>query len=580
LKRHLTELFAAALAELTRQGVVPEDSAGEVFFERSRQKEHGDLATNLALTLARPARRAPRDLAQALIDALPDSKYIAKLEIAGPGFINIFLHPAAHFTVIETITEQADQYGHDTLGGGEKVLLEFVSANPTGPLHVGHGRGAAYGDSLARILRAAGYDVHTEYYINDAGRQMDILALSVWLRYLELCGETVPFPESCYQGDYIFDIAADVHRADGERHRHKIDELFDHSAGEDPEVQLDMLIAGAKDLLQTVGYQRFFTAAAQTLVDDIRNDLQQFNVEYDRWFSERSLHEDQSIAKTIEKLKRTEYLYQKDGAWWFRARDFGDEKDRVVVRENGASTYFAADIAYHLNKFERGYQRLIDIWGADHHGYIERVKGAVQALGHDPEQLHIALVQFAVLYRGGVKVSMSTRSGEFVTLRELRQEVSTDAARFFYVQRKAEQHMDFDLDLAKSQSNDNPVYYVQYAHARICSVFKIAEERGIDLSRLGAADMSLLVEDHEIELAMSLNRFPEVLAGAARDLEPHQIVYYLRELANALHTYYNAHRFIDADPALRDARLALIGATRQVLRNGLTMIGVSAPQSM
>jgi arginyl-tRNA synthetase len=460
------------------------------------------------------------------------------------------------------------------------VNVEFVSANPTGPLHVGHGRGAAYGDSLARILRAAGYEVHTEYYINDAGRQMDILALSVWLRYLELCGETVPFPESCYQGDYIFDIAADVHRADGERHRHKIDELFDHSAGEDPEVQLDMLIAGAKDLLQTAGYQRFFTAAAQTLVDDIRNDLQQFNVEYDRWFSERSLHEDQSIARTIEKLKRTEYLYQKDGAWWFRARDFGDEIDRVVVRENGASTYFAADIAYHLNKFERGYQRLIDIWGADHHGYIERVKGAVQALGHDPEQLHIALVQFAVLYRSGVKVSMSTRSGEFVTLRELRQEVSTDAARFFYVQRKAEQHMDFDLDLAKSQSNDNPVYYVQYAHARICSVFKIAEERGIDLSRLGAADMSLLVEDHEIELAMSLNRFPEVLAGAARDLEPHQIVYYLRELANALHTYYNAHRFIDADPALRDARLALIGATRQVLRNGLTMIGVSAPQSM
>lgn len=552
----------------------------QVLLERARQKEHGDLATNLALTLAKSAQQPPRDLAQKIIAALPDSELIAKLEIAGPGFINIFLRPATHFAVLGTIHQQGDQYGHNRSGTNEKILLEFVSANPTGPLHVGHGRGAAYGDSLARILKANGYQVTAEYYINDAGRQMDILAVSVWLRYLELCGDTIAFPANCYQGDYIFDIAASVHRQDGDIHQRDATSLLAAQQSLDAEAGLDALIAGAKELLQEQAYRRFFSIASQTLVDDIRNDLEQFNVHYDNWFSETSLHHELAVTQSVERLKGTEYLYQQDGAWWFKARAFGDEKDRVVVRENGAPTYFAADIAYHLNKFERGFDRLIDIWGADHHGYIDRVKGAVQALGYEAEKLHIALVQFAVLYRGNEKVSMSTRSGEFVTLRELRNEVGTDAARFFYVQRKAEQHMDFDLDLAKSQSNDNPVYYVQYAHARICSVFKIADERDIDTSDLASADLSLLTEEHETGLATTLNRFPEIIAHAARDLEPHQIVYYLRELANDLHTYYNAHRFIDAEAPLRTARLALISATRQVIANGLELIGVSAPESM
>lgn len=580
MKQHLTDLFSTALAELVAHGVVPEDAGTEIRFERSRQEEHGDLATNLAMILAKPARRSPRDLAQALIDVLPASPYVARLEVAGPGFINIFLHPAAHFAVLQNIFKLGDRYGQSNDGAGQRILLEFVSANPTGPLHVGHGRGAAYGDALARILRATGHRVTTEYYVNDSGRQMDILALSVWLRYLELCGDSTSFPERCYQGDYIFDIAASVHRECGERYRHDVDEMFEKASGLDDEAHLDALIAGAKKVLERDGYQRFFTAALNTIIDDIRSDLRQFNVEYDNWFSERSLHEDQSVAKAIKELKQTRYLYQKDGAWWFRARDFGDEKDRVVLRENNAPTYFAADIAYHLNKFERGFDRLIDIWGADHHGYIERVKGAMQALNQDPDKLHIALVQFAVLYRSGKKISMSTRSGEFVTLRELREEVGTDAARFFYVQRKAEQHMDFDLDLAKSQSSDNPVYYVQYAYARICSVFDLAADRKIDLSHIDTADMSLLKEKNEIDLAVALGRFPEVLSSASQDLEPHQVVYYLRELANGFHTYYNAHRFLDVEPALRDARLALIGATRQVLANGLRLIGVSTPETM
>jgi arginyl-tRNA synthetase len=579
LKKQLIELFGAALGQLTREGVIPATDPELVRFERTRQKEHGDLATNLALVLARPAGRKPRDLAAAIVAALPASAIISKVEIAGPGFINIFLRAAERFAVVGDVRAAGARYGC-AQPRGERVLIEYVSANPTGPLHVGHGRGAAYGDALARVLRAAGFDVASEYYVNDAGRQMDILAVSVWLRYLELCGSEVRFPDNGYQGDYVYDIAAGVHRGHGDEYVQSSGGLGTVSADVEPEAAMDALIDHARGSLGAAGYRVMQAAAVDTLLEDIHNDLEQFNVNYDRWFSECSLFENGSIDDTVARLRDTGHLYQRDGAWWFRSSRFGDEKDRVVLRENGVPTYFAADIAYHRDKYSRGFDRFINVWGADHHGYIPRVKAAISALGLDPDRLTVTLVQFAVLYRAGEKVSMSTRSGEFVTLRELRQEVSSDAARFFYVQRKSDQHMDFDLDLAKSRSNDNPVYYVQYAHARVCSVFNQARERGIDTSDLDAADLGLLTDDHELELAAQLARFPEVVSAAAAGLEPHQIVYYLRELANGLHTYYNAHQFLTVAVSLRSARLALIDAVRQVLANGLDLVGVSAPERM
>jgi arginyl-tRNA synthetase len=577
VKSQLQSLFAEALAQLARAGGVPEGSVAAL--EPTRQKEHGDYTTNAALALAKAARKSPRELAQAIVAALPPSPLVAKVEIAGPGFVNVFLAADARFAVIAKARKNGEAYGRSNLGAGERVLLEFVSANPTGPLHVGHGRGAAYGDTLARLLRAAGFAVDTEYYNNDAGRQMDILAASVWLRYLDLCGETLAFPDNAYQGDYVWDIAATLHREDGERHRRPAAQALAGTDGVEPEVRLDRLVVNAKRLLEN-DYRRVFDAGLTALTDDIRNDLHQFGVDYARWFSERSLHETGAVAETIAELKRSGHLFEKDGAWWFRSTDFGDEKDRVTVRENGAPTYLAADIAYHREKFRRGYTRTINIWGADHHGYIARVMGAIQALGLDATRLTVLLVQFAVLWRGGAKISMSTRTGEYVTLRELRQEIGNDAARFFYVLRKSEQHMDFDLDLAKAQSNDNPVYYVQYAHARIVSVFRQAAEKAIASDDLDAADLGLLHEPHEEDLVALLTRYPQVLEAAARVFEPHQVAYYLRELAQALHTYYNAHGILNAEPGLRRARLALVDAVRIVLRNGLELLGVSAPERM
>lgn len=579
MKEQLQQLFTAALEKLNADGVLGAGEDVDVWFDRTRQKEHGDFATNVALMLAKRAGRPPRELAQLIVDALPQSPRIAKLEIAGPGFINVFLASDAQFQVVEVVRRAGDRYGHGTWGGSERVLVEFVSANPTGPLHVGHGRGAAYGDALARILQAAGYAVETEYYVNDAGRQMDILAVSVWLRYLELCGEDVQFPDNAYQGDYIFDIAATIHREHGLRY-HQPTEALSIDTPADLEIQLDMLLERAKTLLGDEAYRAILQVALDALLQDIRNDLQQFNVEYGRWFSERTLISTHKVSDAIKSLKNTRYCFAKDGAWWFRSTAFGDEKDRVVVRDNGTPTYFASDIAYHLEKLERGFEHMINIWGADHHGYIARVKAALQALGHDPDRLTVLLVQFAVLYRGGEKVSMSTRTGEFVTLRELRREVGTDAARFFYVLRRSEQHMDFDLDLAKSQTSDNPVYYVQYAHARICSVFRQAQDKQVEIGDLATADARLLTEDHETALIKALSQFPEVVETAARNFEPHRVAYYLRSLANDFHTYYNAHTFLGAELETRRARLSLIDATRQVLANGLSLLGVSAPQKM
>ena len=463
------------------------------------------------------------------------------------------------------------------MGASRRIQVEFVSANPTGPLHVGHGRGAAFGASLANVLEAAGYSVTREYYVNDAGRQMDILALSTWLRYLELNGIATPFPGNAYQGEYVRDMARLIHQAHAERYVHRPELVFEGLAPEaDSEARLDALIANAKKLLgQDYAYIHNFVLSEQ--LGDCRNDLMEFGAVFDVWFSEQSLFDSGSVARAVDLLEQRGCVYQQDGAKWFKSTDFGDEKDRVIQRENGQFTYFASDIAYHLNKFERGFERVIDVWGADHHGYIPRVKGAMRALSLDPEKLEIALVQFAVLYRNGKKASMSTRSGEFVTLRELRQEVGNDAARFFYVLRKSDQHLDFDLDLAKSQSTENPVYYVQYAHARICSVL---EQWGEDPSVLATADMSALASAAELSLLQKLIDYPELIESAARELSPHLIAFYLRELAGEFHSYYNSIRFLVPEVPVRLARLGLVAAVRQVLSNGLRLLGVSAPDKM
>ncbi len=586
MKTQIEQLVTAALQQLVEDGLLTSDLLTTPKIERARDSRHGDFATNLAMMLAKPAGRNPRELAQALLEALPSSDLVERCEIAGPGFINFYLSPTAYHRLVPQILEQGHDYGRSHAGEGRRIQVEFVSANPTGPLHVGHGRGAAYGSVVADLLAAVGYEVHREYYVNDAGRQMDILGTSVWLRYLELCDESFPFPSNGYKGDYVWDIAATLHREHGEAYKHSADEVFDgvpadEPAGGDKETHIDALIERAKTLLGDNRYRFVFELGLNTILEDIRDDLSLFGVNYDQWYSERSLTESGAVNRAIERLRTAGHLYEQEGALWFRSTDWGDEKDRVVVRDNGQTTYFASDIAYHMEKLERGFDKVIDVWGADHHGYVPRVKAALQALGDDPSRLDVLLVQFAILYRGGERVQMSTRSGQFVTLRELRKEVGSDAARFFYVMRKCEQHMDFDLDLAKSQSSDNPVYYVQYAHARICRVFEQAAEQGLAFETDPAAvDYALLKEDHEQALLTSLSRYPEVIEAAALNQEPHVLTHYLRELANDFHTYYNAHKFLIDEAALRDARLQLILATRQVLRNGLNLIGVSAPEKM
>lgn len=586
MKSHIAELVTAALERLAADGVLSGDAIAAPVIERARDASHGDFASNAAMINSKAAKMRPRDLAEKLVAALPASQLVSAVEIAGPGFINFRLADNAYHALIPAILEQGHSYGRSALGAGKRVQVEFVSANPTGPLHVGHGRGAAYGAVVADLLDAVGYEVHREYYVNDAGRQMDILATSVWLRYLELCGESLSFPSNGYKGDYVWDIAANLHREHGDDYRHMADEVFDgvaadEPAGGDKEAHIDGLIGRAKVLLGDNRYRFVFETGLNVILDDIRDDLGLFGVFYQEWYSERSLVESGAVNKAIDRLRDAGHLYEQGGAWWFRSTEFGDEKDRVVVRDNGQTTYFASDIAYHMDKLERGFDRVIDVWGADHHGYVPRVKAALEAMGGDASKLDVLLVQFAILYRGGEKAQMSTRSGEFITLRELRKEVGRDAARFFYVMRKCEQHMDFDLDLAKSQSSDNPVYYVQYAHARIHAVLRQAAEKLIDVTPSeGMANLERLVESHEQALLTSLSRYPEVVESAALNEEPHQLTHYLRELANEFHTYYNAHQFLVDDAALRDARIKLILATREVLRNGLNLLGVSAPEQM
>jgi len=586
MKARIRDLMQQAVDALQQSGSLTLDASVDIQIENTRDPAHGDFACNLAMMLAKRVGKKPRDLAEELVAALPQADWVTAVDIAGPGFLNFRLADQAWQGVIADVFAAGEAFGHSTVGADQSVCIEFVSANPTGPLHVGHGRGAAYGAAVADLLAAVGFHVHREYYVNDAGRQMDILATSVWLRYLDLCGEMLTFPSNGYQGDYIWDIAASLHREHGDAYRANAIEVFvevpaDEPVGGDKELHIDGLIAQAKARLGADGYEVFFARALETILGDIREDLREFGVVYEDWFSERSLTQDGTVDAAIARLQQSGQIYEDKGALWFRSTDYGDEKDRVVVRENGLKTYFASDIAYHMHKLDRGYARVIDVWGADHHGYVPRVKAAIQAMGGAPEKLDVLLVQFASLYRGGEKVAMSTRSGSFVTLRELREEVGNDAARFFYVQRKCEQHMDFDLDLAKSQSADNPVYYIQYAHARVHSVMRQLAERGMTWEReAGLKHLHLLQEAHEKALLQRMNRFPEAVENAALAHEPHQLAHYLRELANDLHTYYNAHKFIVEEAGLRDARLCLINATRQVLANGLALLGVSAPETM
>ncbi|MCE3045891.1 arginine--tRNA ligase [Legionella sp. 16cNR16C] len=586
MKLTVENLLTDAIHSLKASNIIPQDVEVEIKVERSKDTSHGDFASNLALILAKPCRQAPRQLAELLIKAIGQPESIAKIEIAGPGFINFFMQKDSLSQVIATVLEQQEHYGHSDLGKQQSVLIEFVSANPTGPLHVGHGRGAAFGATLANLLSAAGYKVSREYYVNDAGRQMNILAVSVWLRYLTLTGETITFPANGYRGEYVNDIAAAVFEEHGDEYKKAwtlIRENLpaDEPEGGDKELYIDAIIERCKQLLGLDGFKYFHKAALDSVLDDIKDDLEDFGVHFDCWFSEQHLLEDGSIEKGIQALKDAGHTYTNEGALWFKATDFDDEKDRVLVRANGQTTYFASDVAYHWNKYDRGFDRVVDIFGADHHGYISRIRAAVNALGHDDSALDVLLVQFAILYRGGHRVQMSTRSGSFVTLRELREEVGKDAARFFYVMRKPEQHMDFDLDLAKSQSNDNPVYYIQYAHARISSVLRQLKERGLSWSQeTGLANISKLTEPHELALMTLISRYPEVIASAAAVCEPHQIAYYLRELANGLHSYYNAVTLLCEQDTLRSARLCLLTAVRQVLRNGLQLLGVSCPESM
>ena len=585
MKKTIESLLDQALEKLVADELI--ETKPELQISRTKDAAHGDFTCNVAMMLAKQAGKPPRDVAQIIIDAMSADKSIVKIEIAGPGFINFFLTQENTLSIIKDILNQGDDFGRSDAAEREKVQIEFVSANPTGPLHVGHGRGAAYGATLASLMRAVGYEVDCEYYVNDAGRQMNILATSIWLRYLQENGVEIPFPSNGYKSEaYIFDIA----RALKEEHKDTFvqtaesimqDIPADEPDGGDKETHIDALIDRAKSLLGNDAYRTIFDAALNTIIADIRQDLEEFGVHYEHWYSEQSLSDRDLINAAVKQLQDAGHIYEEKGALWFRSTDFGDEKDRVVIRDNGQGTYFASDIAYHLDKFDRGYNRVINIWGADHHGYVPRVKGALTALGKDESKLDVLLVQFANLYRNGERLQMSTRSGSFVTLRQLRKEVGNDAARFFYVMRKCEQHMDFDLDLAKSQSNDNPVYYIQYAHARICSVLaQLAEKQLKHDSENGFQHLSLLTEKHETELISRLDAYADLLHKAAFDAEPHLLVHYLRELANLLHSYYNAHQFIIEDNNLRDARFNLICATKQIINNGLTLLGVSAPIKM
>jgi len=586
LKTLIENLLRQALAALPEDLVPAAARTLSVEVENTRDAQHGDFASNLAMRLAKAARQNPRKLAEALVRSLPASPAVAKVEIAGAGFINFFLSQNAYHAEIGKVLQDGRRYGRSFAGAGRSVQVEFVSANPTGPLHVGHGRHAAFGATVANLLEAVGYRVEREYYINDAGRQMEILAVSTWLRYLEHCGERFTFPANGYRGDYIVAIAEQLFAVEGAKLRQGAAEVFaklppDEPQGGDKDVYIDAVIARARLLIGDAAFRRVLDLALAGILNDIREDLKEFGVTFDCWFSERHLSDDGSVDRALDALKTAGHAYLKDGAWWFKSTDYGDEKDRVMVRENGVKTYFASDIAYVFNKLGRGFDHLLYIWGADHHGYITRLRAGLVALGGPADSFEVRLVQFVSLFRGGEKAQMSTRSGEFVTLRDLRNEVGNDAARLFYVMRSNDQHLDFDLELATARSNDNPVYYIQYAHARVASVMRQLQERGLahDAAH-GLACLDKLVEPQELQLIKRVSAFPEIVRQCAMLRAPHTLVHYLRDLANDFHTNYSAHQFIVEDAGLRDARLDLALATQTVIRNGLELLGVSAPETM
>lgn len=556
MKQLVEDITKKALFKLFKSGGISKGPKDLPEFDVSRSKDpkFGDFATNAALVLSKELKTKPRDLAAMLINSIDlESTDIERCEVAGPGFINFFMKPNCWYNRLMLVHEHKDRYGHKKEFSGPRVLVEFVSANPTGPLHVGHGRGAAVGDSLVRLLRAAGWNVDSEYYVNDIGNQMNILGRSLWFRFRQLQGEEIEFPENHYQGDYMKELAVE----------------FANS----PETQQIRNLDEPECILLASRY------ACRRILDGIQEDLSLFGVSYDKYFSERYLHESGRLQAALEKLKQLGKAEERDGALWFFMDDDQDEKDRVLVRATGEPTYFASDVAYHTEKIERGYDLLVDIWGSDHHGYVPRVKAAIEAFGFPSDRLKVLLVQFVNLIRDGQKISMSTRSGEFITLREVLDEVGSDAARFFFLTKRSDSHLDFDLDLAKKQSSDNPVYYVQYAHARIASIFRIAQEKGIDADYTNA-DLNILNLPEEIALMKKLSDFPDVLSEAAQALEPHRITFYLMELAELFHSYYHDNKVLTEDAEVKKARLFLVEAIRLVISNGLTILGVSSPVRM
>jgi len=585
LKRELEQLLSAALTKL--QGTVLHEAVAPelINVERARDAQHGDFASNIALRLARPLRRPPRELADAIVAALPASPLLRRAEVAGAGFINFYLAADAQTAALRAVLEAGDAYGCSEIGAGQRVLLEFVSANPTGPLHVGHGRQAAWGATLGNLLAATGHSVQREFYVNDAGRQADILAASAWIRYLQRLGEELPFPSNGYRGGYVEAIGAALELAQGTQLRRPagavLAELPPDAPAGDKDKHIDALIARMRTLLGAPSFAAVLKLALDAMLADIRADLEEFGVSFDRWYSERELRESGAIDRALARLTQQQQLVRRDGALWFRATQFGDDEDRVVERANGERTYFASDIAYHLDKRERGFERLIDVLGADHHGYVARVRGGLVAMGEPGDCLEVCLIQFVSLYRGAEKIPMGKRDGQFVTLRQLREEVGNDACRFFYLMRSAEQPFDFDLELAKSRSNDNPVYYVQYAHARVASLMRQLKARALNFDPAAALTrLQRLDSLQEQAVLTALGRYPEVIEQCATARAPHGLVHYLRELANTFHSWYNASVILVDDADLRDARLALAWGVRQVVRNGLALLGVSAPDSM
>jgi arginyl-tRNA synthetase len=558
MKQEIKELIYKALKKAYQKGDLPSSEFPGVELEEPKARMHGDFSSNIAMIMASSQKMAPKKIAESIINHMDDSgSIILKVEIAGPGFINFYLRQSAWYPVLHRVYEQGERYGSSNMGKGEKIQVEFVSSNPTGPLHVGHGRGAAVGDSVGNILSFCGYDVQKEYYINDSGRQINTLGRSVFYRYRELLGEKIEFPATCYQGDYIRDIAIKIKDSDGEKFI-------------DPDDK--------KDEEKAVSYCA--KLAAEEILEGIRQDLDSFGVKFNKWFSEQSLYDSGMVDSVINNFEQKKIIYKRDGALWFKTSDFGDEKDRVVVKKNGEKTYFASDIAYHQEKYERGFDLVIDVWGADHHGYIPRMSASVQASGRNKNQFHVILVQLVNLLRGGEPVAMSTRAGEFVTLKDVMSEVGRDAARFIFLTRHYDSPLDFDLELAKKKTSDNPVYYVQYVHARISSIIRKATEREIsDIVTDGEA-IAMLTQSEEVELMKALARYPETIENSAKLMEPHRITFFLMNLASLFHAYYNKHRVLTDDPVLSHGRLYLITAVQKVIRNGLTLLGVSAPERM